>query len=177
MTALPNTPLGEVTREGESVVLTYDRSLAHPQDKVWRALTESEHLHHWFPADIVGERRAGASIVLPFWPEASGNAESESEGSAEAHFFGEILTWDPPHRFEFTWDTERIAFDLSPTDDGTRLVTTVHVFVPAERGWPSNAAGYHACLDALEACLEGRRVNIFEQASIPALEPVYAERG
>ena len=51
------------------VGLRYVRRLAHPPEKVWRALTESEHLRHWLPCDIVGERRAGAPIELPFWPE------------------------------------------------------------------------------------------------------------
>lgn len=160
MTTLPSTRLGDVTREGDAVVLTYDRTLAHPQDKAWRALTESEHLHHWFPVDIVGERAAGSAITLPFWPEAVEQAGDEIESAG--------LDLD---------DATLRVFELSPTDDGTRLVTTVHVLDPAERGWPSNAAGYHACLDALEADLEGRRVNIFEQASIPALESTYAERG
>src|SRR5699024_901231 len=56
MTTLPSTPLGEVARDGDAVVLTYDRDLAHPPDRVWRAIAESDHLRAWLPVDIVGER-------------------------------------------------------------------------------------------------------------------------
>ena len=181
MTTTPSTPLGEVTRDGDAVVLTYERTLSHSPDKVWRAITESEHLHAWFPVDIIGERVVGASITLPFWPEAVEQVGDEIESAGvpldDPTLSGEILAWNPPHSFAFTWDSERIRFDLSPTPDGTRLVTVVHVIDPAQRGWPSNAAGYHACLDALEASLDGRRIDIFEQAGIPQLEATYSERG
>ncbi|SMC36706.1 SRPBCC family protein [Janibacter indicus] len=170
MTTSTSNPLGTVTHDGATVVLTYDRPLAHPPERVWRALTESEHLHDWFPADIVGERAKGAHVTLPFWPEA--DQQPEDTPTLE----GEILEWDPPRTFAFMWDSERIHFELTPTDEGTRLVTTVHVVDPAERGWPSNAAGYHMCLDALAASLDGRRIEIFEQVGIPELEAAYTER-
>ncbi|WP_432420569.1 SRPBCC domain-containing protein [Nocardia carnea] len=51
--------------------------LAHPPAKVWRALTESEHLRHWFPADILGERRAGAEVRFRLWPESVEQAAGE----------------------------------------------------------------------------------------------------
>ena len=70
-------PLGSVTREGETVILDYERELAHPPEKAWRAITESEHLRQWFPVDIIGERATGASLRLTFWPEAlAGEATS-----------------------------------------------------------------------------------------------------
>lgn len=179
MTTSPTHPLGTVSRDGDAVVLTYDRRLPHAPEKVWRAITESEHLHAWFPVDIIGERAAGASITLPFWPEATEQVGEQIEAAGvpleDPTLTGEILEWDPPRTFAFTWDSERIRFDLSPTDDGTRLVAVVHVTVPAERGWQSNAAGYHACLDALEASLEGRRIHIFDQVGIPELEAAYSE--
>ena len=61
-------PMGTVLHDGERWGLRYERLLRHPPDKVWAGLTESEHLEHWMPCDIVGERREGAAIELPFWP-------------------------------------------------------------------------------------------------------------
>ena len=60
--------LGTVERGEDGYVVRFERQLHHPREKVWRAITESEHLVHWMPCDIVGERRAGAAIELPFWP-------------------------------------------------------------------------------------------------------------
>jgi uncharacterized protein YndB with AHSA1/START domain len=60
--------MGEVMRDRDKWVLRYERVLRHAPEKVWAALTESEHLRHWMPCDIVGERREGADLELPFWP-------------------------------------------------------------------------------------------------------------
>jgi hypothetical protein len=61
-------PLGQILSDGDRPSLRFERHLAHPPEKVWSAITESEHLQHWLPTDIVGDRRAGATIDLPFWP-------------------------------------------------------------------------------------------------------------
>ena len=54
--------LGTLTRQGDRWMLTFTRRLAHPREKVWRAVTEPEHLAAWYPQEIVGERRAGAPL-------------------------------------------------------------------------------------------------------------------
>src|SRR5690349_909928 len=46
--------------------LRFVRTLAHPPEKVWRALTEPEHLAVWFPTEIHGEREAGAALRFVF---------------------------------------------------------------------------------------------------------------
>jgi Activator of Hsp90 ATPase homolog 1-like protein len=60
-----NQPMGEVMRDRDKWVLRYERVLRHAPEKVWAALTESEHLRHWMPCDIVGERGEGADLELP----------------------------------------------------------------------------------------------------------------
>ncbi len=65
---MTNHELGTVREEDGRYVVSFERHLRHPREKVWRAITESEHLAHWMPCDIVGDRRAGGTIELPFWP-------------------------------------------------------------------------------------------------------------
>jgi hypothetical protein len=36
--------LGTLTRQGDRCILRFARRLAHPREKVWRAVTEPEHL-------------------------------------------------------------------------------------------------------------------------------------
>ena len=55
-------PLGTLTRDDDDCTVTFIRELPHPVEKVWRAVTEPEHLGAWFPDQIVGERRAGAPL-------------------------------------------------------------------------------------------------------------------
>ena len=141
-------PLGEVLRDGDTIGLRYERRLAHPPERVWRALTESDQLQHWFPTDIVGERREGAPLQLPFWPPVV-----EKHEIADHTLSGRILTWDPPRTFAWMWDRDTLIFELHPIDIGTRLVFTTWV-VDTTAGVHRTAAGYHVCLDQLVSLVD-----------------------
>jgi uncharacterized protein YndB with AHSA1/START domain len=146
-------PMGTVLNDEGRLGVRYERHLAHPPEKVWRALTESEHLAHWMPADIVGERRAGASIELPFWPSHVERYDIETPTLP-----GEILVWDPPNVFSWTWDVDVLRWELAPTEGGTLLTfTTWFGDGEAATAWGA-AAGYHVCLDQLADVLDGRAV-------------------
>ncbi|SDC08815.1 SRPBCC domain-containing protein [Actinokineospora iranica] len=123
-------------------VLRFTRALAHPPDKVWRAITEPDHLAHWFPATLTGERRPEAPITFTF------AFDDGTDGGS-----GVITDYDPPRLFAFTWQGENLRFDLRPTDDGCLLVFT-HRF-DDRPGAASFAAGWEGCLAALTAHLDG----------------------
>lgn len=57
---------GTCERAAGVSVLRYRRRLPHPREKVWRALTEDEHLAGWFPTTIEGARAPGASLRFCF---------------------------------------------------------------------------------------------------------------
>jgi uncharacterized protein YndB with AHSA1/START domain len=130
------------------VGLRFVRHLDHPPEKVWRAITESEHLQHWLPCDIVGERAEGAAIQLPFWAD-----HVERYGIPTPVLDGEILVWDPPRTFEWMWSTDRLRFELEPDGDGTTLTFTTWLS-GAGAGTTKQAAGYHLCLDQLAELLD-----------------------
>ncbi len=46
--------------------LRFERTLPHPPEKVWRALTEPQHLARWFPTTLEGERAPGAPLRCSF---------------------------------------------------------------------------------------------------------------
>jgi uncharacterized protein YndB with AHSA1/START domain len=155
--------MGEVLRDGDLTGLRFVRAFRHAPETVWAAITESEHLRHWFPADIVGERRAGAQVELPFWPESveRGTAELEAAGIdlGDPVLPGEIRSWEPHRLFELTWGnnegpSDHLRFELEPDGDGTRLVFTTWLGVPGPSGPAGTGAGYHTCLDALETLLD-----------------------
>ena len=143
-----NDRLGEVLRKDDLFGLRYERRLAHPPERVWRAITESDQLRHWMPTDIVGDRREGASIQLPFWTDVVEKYHIEETTSD-----GRILTWDPPNTFSFMWDRDTLIFELRPEGAGTLLVFTTWV-VDTTAGVHRTAAGYHVCLDQLVALIE-----------------------
>ncbi len=143
-------PIATVLDDEGRVGLQYIRRFAHPPEKVWRALTESEHLQHWMPCDLVGERRQGASLVLPFWPSV---VEKYPDDTPTMH--GEIVAWDPPRRFEWTWDTDVLLWQLDAVDGGTVLTFTTWMGDPDPKVLTGAGAGYHVCLDLLAALLDG----------------------
>lgn len=158
-------PMGEVFRDGERTGLRYVRMLRHSPEKVWRALTESDSLRHWFPADVVGERTVGARLSLPFWPEGLEDERAveaiEEMGVDPDNYVseGELRVWDPPRTFEFTWGmdgreelTDLLRFELEPTEDGTRLTFTTWLGGPAQNA--DTAVGWHVCLDELTDLLD-----------------------
>lgn len=161
-------PLGRLT-PGDPPVLDFVRTLRHPIDKVWRAVTEREHLRAWLPCDIVGERAEGAALSLPFWPEVRTKYGFDDPGHT-----GVVRVWDPPHVFEWTWDTDTVRIELTPQGRDTVLHLTAWV-VDQTAGIASVGAGYHVCLDHL-----GRQLDTGDAPSVAtsdpgALEARYAE--
>ena len=140
--------MGTVLKEDGRWGLRYERFLNHPPEKVWAALTESDHLSHWMPCDIVGERKEGADIELPFWP-----AQIERYSIEEPVLYGKILVWDPYEVFEWTWDTDVLRWELEPVADGTLLTLTTWLGKDVDIAKDA-AAGYHVCLDQLIELLD-----------------------
>jgi uncharacterized protein YndB with AHSA1/START domain len=134
--------LGELERVDDAWRARFTRSLDHPPDKVWRALTEPEHLRAWFPTDVEGEWSPGSKLRFVF---------REDEGP---DFDGEVLACDPPRLLEYRWGDELLRFELEPAGGGTALtllVTFDDVGKAARDG-----AGWHQCLDLLSDELDGR---------------------
>lgn len=129
--------------------MTLERTLAHPPEKVWRAVTTAEELAHWFPA----------AVTLPEPPAPGGKITftfTETGDTSE----GEIVGYRPPEVFEFTWNSDLIRIEVSADGTGSKLAFT-HTF---NRGEPDIAllatgrhvTGWEACLDSLVAALDGR---------------------
>jgi uncharacterized protein YndB with AHSA1/START domain len=122
--------------------LRFTRKLAHPPEKVWRALTEPEHLAAWFPTDIEGQRAAGAELRFVF---------RNGEGPTIA---GRMITYDPPSVLEFRWgDNETLRFELQPDGHGS-VLTFLNTFDDLGKA-ARDAAGWHTCLDILVYHLNG----------------------
>ena len=136
---MDDTNLGTLTRQGDQWTLTFTRSLKHSPEKVWRAVTEPEHLAVWFPQEIVGERRADAPLKF-LHPKS-------------AAFDGQMRVFDPPSVIEFTWGTDLLRIELQADGEGTRL-TLSDTF--GELGKAArDAAGWHECLNRLVGDLDG----------------------
>jgi uncharacterized protein YndB with AHSA1/START domain len=143
-------------------VLRYRRRLAHPQHKVWHALTENEHLAEWFPTTIEGERVAGAPLHYAF-------RENEAEP-----FDGEMLAFDAPTLMELRWADDVLRFELSADGSGCMLDLTVTFpdYVKAAR----DGAGWHVCLEQLGYVAGGAPLPWKPDDRWRVVHPSYVER-
>jgi uncharacterized protein YndB with AHSA1/START domain len=126
---------GVLERGDGEVTLRFVRWLPHSPEKVWRALTEPEHLAAWFPTTVEGELAAGSGLRFSF-----------KEAQAPP-FDGTMLAFDPPVLMELVWGDERLRFELIADGAGTLLTFTASF---AELGRAArDGAGWHVCLDLL----------------------------
>lgn len=116
----------EPTPDLRSVVL--ERQLAHPPEKVWRALTQPHLISEWLMnndfAPTLGHRF---------------NLKGEWGGTLDC----EVLEIDPPHTLAYSWDYAHedpafdlrsvVTFTLSPTAEGSLLRVEQKGFRPEQK--------------------------------------------
>jgi uncharacterized protein YndB with AHSA1/START domain len=150
---------GTVTPTDTGFMLRFERSLTHPIQTVWDALT-LEHADWLSGEGAEIELRVGGRVWMP------------------AHTVEATVTeLEPPRVLAFGWDSAEwgpggtVRFELIPDGDGTRLVFT-HDHPPIDpaqqaefakkMGWPDpmkravprTLAGWHTLLDRLERQLD-----------------------
>ena len=94
----------------ESKTLVIEHRLPHAQDKVWRALTQSELMADWLmPNDF--EPVVGRAFTLRTDPNPHWNGV----------ITGEVLAVEPMSRLVYKWYDMTIAMTLTPEDGGVLL--------------------------------------------------------
>jgi uncharacterized protein YndB with AHSA1/START domain len=86
----------------------------HPPEKVWRLLTDSAALERWLmPNDFVPEVQQAFTMTTAPRPGFDGIIRCK------------VLELDPPRRMRWSWRAgsidSTVTFELSPTENGTRL--------------------------------------------------------
>jgi uncharacterized protein YndB with AHSA1/START domain len=134
--------IGSLEKTASRWQLRFERELSHSPARVWRALTEPDELRKWFPDEVLlDEWKVGAKMRFR-------DAENRFEP-----FDGEVLAFQPPSLLEFRWGTDTIRIEVAPRGSGSvlTLTDTIDELGKAAR----DGAGWHACLEALVASLDG----------------------
>ena len=132
----------QVRKDGEKWTLILVRELRHSPDKVWRALTDPEHLREWAPFDADGSLgRAGATVKLT------------TVGAPTPHVTETKVTRaDTFEVLEYKWGGFDIRWQLEALGGGTRLTLWTNI---SHRFIAMGAAGWHICFDVLDHLLSG----------------------
>jgi uncharacterized protein YndB with AHSA1/START domain len=146
--------LGSVEERDGRRVLRYERPLAHPPERVWRALTEPSELRGWLAAADEFDRREGGRVVLRW-------LNTDDEGNT-AIATGTVSVFEPPRVLELDTDIHgRIRWELEGAPDGCVLTLTVVAELPDDFV-TEVAAGWHVHIDFLEDALAGSPIDEWE---------------
>jgi uncharacterized protein YndB with AHSA1/START domain len=147
--------------------LRFERRLSHPVEVVWRAITQTDELEHWFPSRVeVDELGLGAELTFRF-------EEMPLEGEPTT-MTGRVTEFDPPRLLAFYWGDDHLRFELEPVADACVLRLTV--LLDEREKAARDGAGWHVCLDRLEARLAGRP-EVTEGENWRGLYEEYQRRG
>jgi uncharacterized protein YndB with AHSA1/START domain len=127
-------------RDGRHV-LRFERLLEHPLERVWRALTDPGELGAWHPTPFLLEPRAGGTVTFLAAPGAP------EMGS------GRVLACEAPVLLVHSWGEDELRWTLERRDEGC-LLTLEHSFADRMKA-ARDGAGWHICLAALAAAMEG----------------------
>lgn len=130
-----------LTDQQGRAVLRFERTLRHSPERVWAALTEPVDQRSWHPTPFELEPAVGGRVTY-----LAGGDVPEMPA-------GEVIEYDPPRVLAHTWDEDLLRWEVRPAGDGTVLVLT-HTFDDRFKA-ARDAAGWHVCLDALAATLDG----------------------
>lgn len=143
--------LGTLSRASDGrFALEFIRELAHPQAKVWRALTEVDQLRGWFVEMLDYDRSSlnfAESAELTFIPQADRQLPIGK---------GRVTKIDAPRLLEYTWDKEILRWELEPKDNSACRLIFTNIF-PDRVSAIEVAPGWHLGLDLLEAFLADPR--------------------
>jgi uncharacterized protein YndB with AHSA1/START domain len=153
---------GQLDQAGARWQLRFTRTLRHPPEKVWQALTEEAGLEAWFPTTIEGERAAGAALTF----------RHRYRDLPAMH--GEMHACDPPRLIEFSWGGDLLRIELRPESGGT-VLTLTDTFDELGKA-ARDGAGWHACLDQLDHHLDGTTAPWDAGERWEQVHPGYVER-
>ncbi|MGB6744138.1 MAG: SRPBCC domain-containing protein [Terracidiphilus sp.] len=128
--------------------LVIEREMAHPPEKIWRALTQGPLLEEWLMANdfqpVVGHRFTFRATPVPNW---SGVIECE------------VKAVEPNARLSYSWGTlgmeSVVTFTLTPTESGTHLRMEQSGFGPdQDANYKGANYGWRKFLGNLERVVE-----------------------
>ena len=128
--------------EGAKWTLVLVRELRHPPAKVWRALTEPEHLRQWAPFDADRSMGQVGTVTL---------STAGTPMVAESR----ITRAEEPRLLEYSWGGNDVRWELEPSGSGTRLTLWTNI---DRRYIAMGAAGWHVCIDVLDHLIAGEPI-------------------
>lgn len=129
----------QVRKDGDKWTLILVRELRHSREKVWRALTDPEHLREWAPFETDGNLGTASTVKLTW------------VGAPTKPIETRVKRADAPNVLEYG----DMRWELEDLGGGTRLT----LWHSIDRRFISmGAAGWHIAFDVLDRLLSGNPI-------------------
>ncbi|WHX99282.1 SRPBCC family protein [Neobacillus sp. DY30] len=140
--------IAQIDKVEKGYAATYERHLNYSVEEVWSYLTDNDKLPKWFSELRVEELRKGGVIKFDM-----------GDGSYDELA---ILDLKVNSFLEFSWWEDTVRFELIEESNGCllRLIEKIHTITDHT---PRDLAGWHVCLDVIEALLDGRTIERKEE--------------
>lgn len=144
---MDNNALARVV-DGDTLI--FERTVAHPPERVWRAMTDEQEITAWMRYPVKFKAEVGARVSY------FDGANAGMVFIADAPHALAFSFWDPNNpaeagKIETEWT---VRWDLEPTDGGTRITFT-HRRLSGHVMW-GVGDGWHQFIAQLIAFLDGK---------------------
>ena len=135
--------IAEITQIEQGYLATFDRKFPHEPEEIWLMLTDNQKIKQWFAGLQIEKQEKGSYLTVDM---GQGNFEKLA-----------ITEFEEKKRLGFEWGEDHVLFELIPEDEETRLLL-VETIPALTTHTPKDLAGWHVCLDVLEALLNKEEI-------------------
>ncbi|MDJ1477948.1 SRPBCC family protein [Bacillus sp. LS15-K4] len=132
--------LAEIDKQDNEYVVQFDRHFSYSIEEVWSVLTENSKLKKWMSNLQIESLKTGGIIKFDMMDGSFINID--------------ILEYQVNAVLEFTWDKDRVRFELHKEENGTLLLLKEYIYELTDHT-PKDIAGWHICLNLFSSVLEG----------------------
>ncbi|WP_305927556.1 SRPBCC family protein [Bacillus mycoides] len=132
--------LAEIEKQTDGYIVKFERQFSYTIEEVWSVLTENSKLKKWMSNLQIENLKTGGIIKFDMMDGSFLNID--------------ILECQLNSVLEFTWDKDRVRFEIHKEENGSLLLLKEYIHELTDHT-PKDIAGWHICLDLFSSALEG----------------------
>ncbi|PGM90053.1 SRPBCC family protein [Bacillus cereus] len=132
--------LAQIEKQTDGYIIKFERQFPYTIEEVWSILTENSKLKKWMSNLQIEDLKTGGIIKFDMMHGTFINID--------------ILECQMNSVLEFTWDKDRVRFEIHKKENGSLLLLKEFIHELTDHT-PKDIAGWHICLDLFSSVLEG----------------------
>lgn len=131
--------LAQIEKQADGYIIKFERQFPNTIEEVWSVLTENSKLKKWMSNLQIENLKTGGIIKFDMMDGSFLNID--------------ILECQLNSVLEFTWDKDRVRFEIHKEENGSLLLLKEYIHELTDHT-PKDIAGWHICLDLFSSVLE-----------------------